>query len=120
MKFLKAFSIAAMVVAMTAPVHSAAAQDSAIGMWHGVLVTPGAQLTLLFNVREGTAGSLTGDMESIDQGPGKAPLDRIVASANRLAFAIPAAGATFEGVWIDGSQSWNGTFRQGAEFPLVL
>jgi pimeloyl-ACP methyl ester carboxylesterase len=89
-------------------------------MWHGVLVTPVAQLTLLFNVREDTAGILTGDMESIDQGPGKAPLARIVASAGRLAFAIPGAGATFEGVWNDSSQSWTGTFRQSAEFPLVL
>ncbi|MFN8668145.1 MAG: alpha/beta fold hydrolase [Gemmatimonadaceae bacterium] len=115
------FIVAAAGVASLSTVPAIAlAQPNVNGVWHGVLSTPGARLTLVFTFREGPGGGRTGEVESIDQGPGAMPLDQVVLAGRHLTFAIPSIGATVDAAWNDGTQSWSGTYRQGAQLPLVL
>ena len=97
------------------------AQNRAAGDWHGTLITPTGRLTLVVRIREGADGTLSGALESIDQpGAPKMALSAMTASPARLAFSIPAIGATYDGEWKEAEQSWGGTFKQGATLPLVL
>ncbi|MYM22874.1 alpha/beta fold hydrolase [Duganella sp. FT135W] len=100
---------------------AAAAPPPPSGNWHGQLATPAGKLTLLVNIRSSPDASLSGDLESIDQAPGqKIPLAAVTAAADRLAFAVPAIGASYEGRWQDDQQAWVGVFKQSIAFPLTL
>ncbi len=98
------------------------ARSPAVGEWHGVLRTPAGGLRLLVRIRKADDGSLAGDLESLDQAPGrKFPLSAVHASAGRLEFAIPVLGASFAGRFEPGAARWVGEFHQGgAVLPLVL
>lgn len=109
---LAALAVANVAQAQTAP--------DPVGDWHGVLATPGGGLTLIISISRVPDGSLKGELESPDQGPGKIPTTDIKAQDGQLSFAIPQISASFRGSWIAGEQVWNGTFTQGANLPLKL
>lgn len=110
--FLATLAMANAAAAQTAP-------DPA-GDWHGVLATPGGGLTLIVTISRAPDGSLTGDLESPDQGPGQFPATDIKAQDGQLTFEIKPIRASFKGSWVAGEMAWNGTFTQGRDMPLKL
>lgn len=116
-------AIAFMATALTAVAHArpAAAAPRWAGDWHGTLTTPNGALRLLLTINEGPGGALTAELESPDQAPGqKIPVPQFAIANGRLAFAIPAIRATYEGIWEAGADRFTGTFTQGMALPLVL
>jgi CubicO group peptidase (beta-lactamase class C family) len=98
----------------------AAAQD-AKGDWQGTLQpAPTAKLRLALHIA-GADGTLTGTMDSIDQGAFGIPLAAIVQTADRLSFTVPAVGGTYAGQWNAEAKEWRGTWSQaGMSWPLVF
>lgn len=98
------------------------ARSPALGAWYGVLETPAGGLRLLVRIRAAEDGTLAGDLESLDQAPGrKFPLSAVHVGAEALEFEIPALGASFAGRFEAAAARWVGDFRQGgAALPLVL
>jgi dienelactone hydrolase len=108
--------LAASLVAMPA-----AAQENWAGDWHGTLSTPRGQLRMQLTIRAGEGGALTGELESIDQAPGrKIPVPTVAVTGGRLSFAIPAFSLTYDGVWDAGGNRFSGTFHQAVDLPLVF
>jgi uncharacterized protein len=95
------------------------AQDRALGDWHGILATPAGNYTLVISITEAPNGGRAGALESIDQQVGqKIPLANVTASAERIAFAIPSLGASYQGDWNESEQTWTGQWSQGGVLPL--
>lgn len=91
------------------------------GDWHGTLSTPRGQLRILLTIGAGPDGTLTGQLESIDQAPGtKIQASAVAVADGRLTFAIPSLNATYEGSWDAAGNRFSGTFRQGSDMPLAL
>jgi pimeloyl-ACP methyl ester carboxylesterase len=118
------FSIFALMltVLLAAPSPARAlAPESWTGDWHGALAIPGGQqLRLIVTIAAGEGGGLRGELESVDQGPGrKLPIASLAVADGRLTFAMPAIGATYEGRWDPARNLFAGTFTQGGR-PLPL
>lgn len=113
----RALCVFALVVA--AP-RLTAAQGHAAGDWHGVLATPGGNLTVLVQIRQDRDGLLAGDLLSADAPTQKISLGALSATGTTLTFSVPSLGATYTAPWIDSTASWGGIFRQGTALPLVL
>lgn len=105
------------LAAAAAPV---GAQVKVVGDWHGPLQTPIGTMTLIITIAQDQNGTLRGEMQSPDQGPGKMPLTTISAADGRLAFTVRAAQISYEGNWVEAEQHWSGVFSQSAKTPLIL
>jgi pimeloyl-ACP methyl ester carboxylesterase len=111
--------LAFLLIVVTAP--AARAQDNWTGDWHGTLSTPRGQLRMLLTIRAGENGTLTAELESIDQAPGqKIPVPTVAVTGGRLTFAVPAFSLTYEGTWDAAGNRFSGTLHQSADLPLVL
>ena len=98
-----------------------AAPENAQGSWNGQLDTPAGKLTLLVHLQANQDAGLSGDLESVDQAPGqKIPLAAVTAAAGKLAFEVPAIGASYTGNWQEAQHAWVGVFKQGMSLPLTL
>ena len=93
------------LAAAAAPV---GAQVKVVGDWHGPLQTPIGTMTLIITIAQDQNGTLRGEMQSPDQGPGKIPLTTISAADGRLAFTVRAAQISYEGNWVEAEQHWSG------------
>ncbi len=111
--------VLALLLTFTAP--SAQADARALGEWHGILSTPGGDLTIIVRISE-RAGGFTGTMESVDQAPGQfIPLVITEAGPVRLAFTVPAIAGSFAGQWDNVVAGWTGVWSQsGMALPLTL
>jgi pimeloyl-ACP methyl ester carboxylesterase len=111
---------------LSAPVGvSAQNQPSAppvVGTWAGKLdVGNGMQLRLIFHVTAGEGGSLSGTMDSPDQGQTGLPLSAVTVTGDSVRFEFKAANAAFEGTFAADHQSIDGHWLQGAaSFPITL
>lgn len=118
------FSIFALMLAalLAAPLSAQTqAPERWTGDWHGTLATPRGQLRMQLTIRAGADGALTGEVESLDQAPGrKIPVPTVTVTGGRLAFAIPALSLTYEGIWDEAGNRFNGTLHQANNIPLVL
>ncbi|THD81811.1 MAG: TonB-dependent receptor [Phenylobacterium sp.] len=97
-----------------------ATAQEVVGPWHGVLVIGANVLRVVVRVKPKAGGGYEGEMVSPDQSPRGIPISDIKLAGDRFSFAIPMAGASFEGTWDAGHQSWAGQFKQGASLPLTL
>lgn len=117
-------TLAAGLLASALACTTVAAQDrqNTLGTWHGALDTPMGKLTLIVRLdRSSTDTTLTGSMESIDQAPGqRIPLAQVSATPARIAFNIPAIGASYEGSWDAAAESFVGAYKQGGTIPFAL
>jgi pimeloyl-ACP methyl ester carboxylesterase len=99
----------------------AAAQDNWTGDWHGTLVTARGPLRLLLTIHAGANGTLTAELESVDQAPGqKFPVPTIAIAGGRLTFAVPVFSLSYEGNWDAAGNRFDGILHQSADLPLVL
>ncbi len=113
------FAAAAALLALGAPIGSAAQQQSAVGTWSGMLDVPGGRLLLVIAIaRQGTglAATLQSPYQS---GVTQIPVDAINTGNGKLHFSIARIGASYDGTLENGAIS--GTFAQrGTRYPLVL
>jgi hypothetical protein len=114
---MKTMSLLTVLAAAT--VLAARAQDIS-GDWQGTLKpAPGAELHLLLHISKATDGSLKATMDSVDQGANGIPISAIAFKDSTLTFASDAIHGKYEGkMTADGTI--DGTWTQGAPFPLVL
>ncbi|MGL6072600.1 MAG: alpha/beta hydrolase family protein [Fimbriiglobus sp.] len=90
------------------------------GPWVGHLNAGAETLRLRITVRD-KDGTLTGDMESLDQGPGKTPVDKIEVKEKIVTLHMAKVGAKFTGSLSDDGKQLTGFWEQsGGKFAIVL
>jgi hypothetical protein len=91
------------------------------GDWSGVLDIGAIQLHLALHLSRAADGSLTGALDSIDQGAKGIPLSKVTENDRSLVIEIKAVGATYQAERnADGSEI-TGTFTQrGQDLPLTF
>lgn len=92
-----------------------------LGDWHGTLVTPRGNLTLVVTIARGADGALKAELESPDQAPGsKIPATGVRFENGQLSLEVAPLSASYKGSWSAADQAWQGTFTQGGDLPLKL
>ncbi|MGZ3306129.1 MAG: alpha/beta hydrolase family protein, partial [Asticcacaulis sp.] len=84
--------------------------EDAAGDWAGVLM---GKLHLIVHITKGADGSLSGVLESVDQGDVKLPLDAVEATPDHLKLTLKAIGGGYDGAWDDTKKQWSGAWSQG-------
>ena len=116
---MKTLTMVIMGAAMSIATH-AAAQD-AVGDWSGTLDAGAAKLRIVVHIQHGEGDSLTGTLDSPDQGAFGIPLGAIALEGGRLTFAVPAVSGTYTAEWDEAAKGWRGSWSQsGAALPLAL
>ena len=116
-------SLLALLLGALLAVPAAAQPQDWTGDWHGALSLPGGQsLRLVVTISPGEGGALRGELESVDQAPGrKLPLDSLSIADGQLTFAMTAIRASYEGRWDPDRNLFAGSFTQcGQPLPLDL
>src|SRR5574338_125370 len=88
------------------------------GSWEGSL-NVGAELRIVFHIREADQGQLTATMDSPDQGAFGIPCDTAYLQSGELTIELRPLSAKFTGRLVNDSII-EGSFTQGMEFPLSL
>ncbi|HTL95074.1 MAG TPA: alpha/beta fold hydrolase [Gemmatimonadaceae bacterium] len=102
-----------------APNAGGAAGGRVAGTWEGLLSTGATKLRLELLVRD-SAGALTGNMRSLDQG-GATASAHVAAAGDSLTVDVPDWHIGYTGVLASSGDSLHGTFRQGGtSMPLAF
>lgn len=97
-------------------VYAQTASSSIAGNYAGTL----GQLHLRLRVQQNSSGTLTGTMDSIDQGIFGIPCEQLVLTKAQFSFVVPAIHGNYKGeVSADGNVI-TGTWTQGTAIPLVF
>lgn len=97
---------------------AAAQAPSLVGRWMGTLDVGPQKLRIALNVTANPAGALSATMDSLDQGAMGIPVGSISVTGDKVEFAIPAIGGSYEGT-ITGARRIVGKWSQGgASLPL--
>jgi pimeloyl-ACP methyl ester carboxylesterase len=107
------------------PPRGAAAQgpgaERYVGTWEGVLDVGSARLRLVLHVRRAGDGSMSGTLDSPDQGASEIPATEVSVSGGALRFVVASIGMTYTATLQPDGVRMAGTFVQGAaELPLEL
>ncbi len=97
----------------------AQAPPSVDGAWIGTLEVPGAKLRLQLNLKM-AEGKLTATLDSLDQGARGIPVNRVALESGKLTWTVDGIQASYEGTLNAEGDQFEGTFRQGQAFPLLL
>lgn len=89
-----------------------------VGHWLGTLATPAARLRLGLTVGRDSAGGLTAELTSLDQGNAKIPAT-VSVRGDTLVVSMAAANATYAAV-LAPDDSLRGTFTQGGPLPFTM
>ncbi len=92
------------------------------GTWSGVLtVQGGMQLHIVFHVKAAADGTLSGTMDSPDQGAKGIPVSAVTVKGDSVRFEVAVANGGFAGAFAADHASIDGTWSQsGASLPLKL
>jgi hypothetical protein len=112
------FTRAAAQAAAPAATPQAAAQPSTVGDWAGTLTAGPAQLRLLLHITAAKDGTLTGTLDSLDQGANGIPLDTVMFKGGKLNLTVNAVNGTYDGTVNQDATEITGTRSQGQ--PLEL
>lgn len=113
------FERAAQATDSAAPAaRSAASQASVAGDWAGTLSAGGAELRLLLHIKAAADGTLTGTLDSIDQGANGIPIKSVALKDGKLSLDVEAVHGTYEGTVNKDANGITGTWTQGQ--PLEL
>jgi fermentation-respiration switch protein FrsA (DUF1100 family) len=114
---------AAAITALTAFAAPLGAQQSAdlIGDWLGTLQAGGTELRIALHFTASEDGSVTGTMDSLDQGATGIPVADVTLSGQTVSLTVPSAGARYEGQLSEEGTRIDGTWSQGPNhLPLVM
>jgi hypothetical protein len=90
------------------------------GTWQGTLTAGQAKLRLGLHIAKTSTGDYTSTLDSVDQGRMGLPVTHTLVSGNSLHLELPDLHAQFDGTHsLDGNEI-DGTFTQGARFPLTF
>ncbi len=105
-----------------APAQTPSGAASLAGTWQGTLEVQGLRLRLVVTLTQDAAtGALRGTLNSIDQGSGEIPIDRVTVDGEQLRLDIGRIGGRYEGRLQAGGERLAGTWSQGpGTLPLVL
>ena len=99
----------------------AAAPQGPIGDWSGTLDLGQIKLRLLFKIRKTPEGSLTGALDSLDQGALDIPIDKISFKEDKLHLEIKLIQGVYDGVPDSSGDKFTGSWIQGEKsIPLTL
>jgi len=91
------------------------------GVWEGVLDANGTQLHLRFNFTKSADGSVTGTLDSLDQGANGLPINGISRSGDTVKLDLKTVGGSYEATLSKDASSMTGTFTQGGgTLPLTM
>lgn len=90
-------------------------------VWQGALEISGFKARLVLRIWEATDGTLTGNLESVDQGGKNTPADNLTFQGGVLRFGIKTGQGQYEGTVKEDGSEISGTWTQfGRSFPLVF
>jgi hypothetical protein len=99
----------------------ATAEKSPVGDWSGMLQISGVKLRLLFKIRKTPESSLTGTMDSLDQGAKNMPVQGITFKDDKLHLEVKLIKGDYEGTLDAAGKTITGTWTQGGQSsPLNL
>jgi hypothetical protein len=91
------------------------------GLWEGALKVGATELRLGFNLAAKPDGSLSGTMDSIDQGAKDIPIDKITFADKKVTLEFSKLKASFAGTMADDGKTIKGEWKQsGLTLPLEL
>lgn len=91
------------------------------GDWSGALEAGGQKLRLVVHLKAAPDGSLSGSLDSVDQGANGLPLSAVKISGDEVALELAVAQASFVGRLNPARDEMKGEWRQGgAALPLTL
>lgn len=96
-------------------------QTGVEGLWQGTLEIGPVKLRLLFKLGKTTDGTLSGTLDSIDQGAMGIKLDAVMVKEKTITIELKSIGGAYEGTFNDDETQILGHWRQGGQsLPLVL
>jgi serine-type D-Ala-D-Ala carboxypeptidase/endopeptidase len=107
---------AALIVAFACISIRAQSPATVNGDFNGTL----GPLSLKLHIKAAPDGSLTGTLDSPNQGANGIPCSDFVIDGNNLSFKVPVVNGTWKGLILDGGASLAGTWSQGRPMPLVF
>ena len=91
------------------------------GDWLGTLQAGGMKLRIVFHLTPAANGTISGTLDSIDQGVKGIALSKVTVSGKTVRLECPSIAGVFAGKLSDGDEKMEGTWQQGgASMPLVL
>ena len=99
----------------------AAAASGIEGDWSGVLNDGPTKLRTALHLARAADGSLSGTIDSVDQGAMGIPISKVAEDGRSLLIEIKTVGAIYDGQWSADGSEITGTFRQrGFDMPLTF
>jgi hypothetical protein len=91
------------------------------GVWEGAMDANGAQLRLRFHFTKNADGSITGTVDSLDQGADGIPIASIAHTGDTVKLEVKVVGGSYEGTLNKDASTLTGTWSQGGNsLPLTL
>lgn len=91
------------------------------GIWEGTLDANGTELRLRFNFTKNADGSITGTIDSLDQGANGIPITTISRTGDAVKVEVKAVGGSYEGTLDKEASAMKGTWSQGGgSLPLTI
>jgi uncharacterized protein len=91
------------------------------GVWEGTLDAGGQQLRLRFHFTRNADGSITGALDSLDQGAEGIPINSIAREGDSVKMEVKSIGGWYEATLDQEGATLTGTWRQaGNDLPLTL
>jgi pimeloyl-ACP methyl ester carboxylesterase len=91
------------------------------GFWQGTLDTGAIPLRLVFKIHMKPNGTLTGTLDSIDQGAKDIPISGVSLKGSAVSFEVKVVSGIYEGKLAEGGAQISGEWKQGgASVPLTL
>ena len=94
------------------------AQPGIVGDWAGTLSAGPANLRLVLHITASKDGSLSGTLDSIDQGANGIPINSVTLKDGKLSLAVDAVRGTYEGTINKDATEITGTWSQGQPLDL--
>jgi hypothetical protein len=96
-------------------------RQSIEGLWQGTLKAGAISLRVVFKIEKKPDGSLTGTLDSIDQGAKDIPVSEVRLQEGDVRFQVNAVFGVYEGKLAPDGATMTGTWKQGgASLPLTL
>jgi len=110
------------ILVYTSAVHSGdEVREALLGGWEGVLEAGGTQLTVRFHIEKDETGTLTGTMDSPDQGVSGLPMTSVSLSGRDLDIDIAAVAGRLTGRVSEQERRIEGQWHQaGQSFGIAL
>jgi CubicO group peptidase (beta-lactamase class C family) len=90
------------------------------GIWRGTLEAAGAKLRIQFQVKSDRSGKEYCSLDSLDQAVTGILCDKVESDGDHYSFDIPSIHGRWSGTLSPDGNELDGTWSQGADFPLRL